>query len=114
MPAVSCSSPRVGRWDASGPVTVGGRPHTRKMTELSPRDQSILEFEASWPRHTGIKTHLILTSLQLRVSRYYQLLNQIIDDPAALPFDPMLVKRLQRERDARISARAHREFRKHA
>ena len=39
-------------------------------------------------------------------TRYGQLLNRVLDDPAALAHDPVLVNRLRRLRDARAGARA--------
>lgn len=46
----------------------------------------------------------------LSTARYYQVLNTVLELPAALAFDPMLVKRLQRIRDARTAARSARAF----
>ena len=37
---------------------------------------------------------------------YYQLLSRLIDDPAAIAYDPMLVKRLQRQRASRRRQRS--------
>ena len=42
----------------------------------------------------------------MSATRYYQLLNAIIDMPAALEANPMLVKRLRRMREARQRARS--------
>jgi len=41
-------------------------------------------------------------------TRYYQLLNALIDRPEALAHDPMLVKRLRRMRQTRQRARTAR------
>ena len=43
-------------------------------------------------------------------TRYYQLLNGLIDTPAALQADPMLVKRLRRMRASRQRARSARRL----
>lgn len=77
------------------------------MTELSDRDRMLLQFEERWPRHTGTKESAILNELDMRVPRYYQLLGRIIEDPAALAAEPMLVHRLLRARAAKSWARAH-------
>lgn len=77
---------------------------------LSERDQAILEFERQWWRHAGAKEEAIRSEFGLSSARYYQLLNAVIDSPAAVRHDPMLVKRLQRARDARTGARAARAF----
>jgi hypothetical protein len=72
---------------------------------LSDRDRAILDFEAEWKRHAGAKEEAIRSELGLSPARYYQLLGRLIDELAALEYDPMLVKRLRRIRDARQSAR---------
>jgi len=46
--------------------------------------------------------------LGLSGTRYHQLLNSLIDTPDALAYDPMLVGRLRRLREARRRARAAR------
>jgi hypothetical protein len=71
----------------------------------------ILELERSWWRHAGAKEEAIRSEFGLSAARYYQLLNALIDSPAAVRHDPMLVGRLQRARDARTRARAARAFR---
>lgn len=72
---------------------------------LSTRDRSILNFERDWQRHAEAKQDAVQSEFGLSSARYYQVLNRIIDSPAALAYDPMLVRRLQRVRDARTSAR---------
>jgi len=42
----------------------------------------------------------------MSATRYYQLLNALIDKPEALAEDPMLIKRLRRLRSTRQRARA--------
>jgi hypothetical protein len=77
---------------------------------LSDRDRRILEFEREWWHHAGAKEAAIRSQFSLSAARYYQLLNAVIDLPAALRHDPMLVKRLLRARDARTQARSARAF----
>lgn len=77
---------------------------------LSARDASILDFEREWWRHAGAKEEAIRSQFSLSTARYYQVLNAVIDLPAAVRHDPMLVGRLQRARDARTSSRAARAF----
>ena len=72
---------------------------------LSSRDRSILDFERDWQRHAEAKSDAVQSEFGLTPARYYQVLNGIIDSPAALAHNPMLVRRLQRVRDARASAR---------
>jgi Protein of unknown function (DUF3263) len=75
---------------------------------LGDRDVAILAFERTWWRHAGAKEEAIREEFGLSAARYYQLLGALIDSPAALAHDPMLVKRLQRIRDARVARRASR------
>lgn len=72
---------------------------------LSSRDQRILDFEREWKRHAEAKEDAVHTVFGLTYARYYQVLNSIIDSPAALAYDPMLIKRLQRIRETRIQSR---------
>lgn len=75
--------------------------------ELDERDAGILRFERQWWKHAGTKEQAIRDSFGFSATRYYQLLNAIIDRPEALAFDPMTVKRLRRMRAQRL-ARRHR------
>ena len=70
---------------------------------LSEREMRILAFERSWWRQPGAKEREILEVFGIPSTRYYQLLNELIDRPEALEFDPALVTRLRRQR-----ARRHR------
>jgi len=78
--------------------------------QLSERDGSMLAFESGWTRHSARKEEAIRDAFGLSAARYYQLLNAVIDSPAALRHDPLLVRRLQRAREARAEARAGRSF----
>lgn len=78
------------------------------LGDLTERDRAILALEAAWPRHGGMKEEVIRTQLGMSAARYYQLLGRLIDTDAALEFDPMLVGRLRRIRDARGWRRAAR------
>ena len=73
---------------------------------LSERDAKILEFENRWWQYAGAKEQAIREMFDMSATRYYQVLNAIIDMPAALEANPMLVKRLRRMRDARQKARS--------
>ena len=77
---------------------------------LPERDQRILEFERQWWKFAGAKEQAIREQFDMSATRYYQVLNALIDQPAALSFDPMLVKRLQRMRAARQRARSARRL----
>jgi hypothetical protein len=73
--------------------------------EFSDRDRAILEFERRWWKHAGAKEQAIRDQFGLSAARYYQVLGRVIESPAALVHDPMLVRRLQRVRAARLRAR---------
>jgi len=77
---------------------------------LSARDRQILEFERQWWKYAGAKEQAIRELFDMSGTRYYQILNGLIDDPAALAFDPMLVKRLRRMRASRQRARSARRL----
>lgn len=77
------------------------------MTEtqaLTPRQLAILDFERNWWALSGTKDAEIQSRFQVREGQYYQELNTLIDTPAALAQDPLLVKRLRRQRIQRRNA----------
>jgi hypothetical protein len=77
---------------------------------LSEHDRALLAFEADWSQHSAAKEEAIRGVFAVSAARYYQLLNAVIDSPAAVRHDPMLVRRLLRARDDRAEARAKRAF----
>ena len=78
------------------------------LGELTERDRAILALETAWPRHGGAKEEVIRAQLGMSAARYYQLLGRLIESEAALHYDPMLIGRLRRLRDARAVRRASR------
>ena len=72
---------------------------------LEDRQLQILEFEKRWWRHAGSKEQAIRDAFELSPTRYYQLLNALLDEPAALEHDPVLVQRLRRLRATRTRSR---------
>lgn len=68
---------------------------------LTQRDRAILDFERTWWQETGSKEAAIRKRFELSTTRYYQLLNELLDDGDALAYDPMVVRRLRRLRDRR-------------
>ena len=77
---------------------------------LSERDQRVLEFERQWWKYAGAKEQAIRELFDMSATRYYQVLNALVDRPEALAADPMLVKRLRRLRSSRQRARAARRL----
>ena len=74
--------------------------------ELSARDAEILAFERQWWKFAGAKEQAIRDKFQMSATRYYQVLNALIDKPEALAQDPLLVKRLRRLRASRQKMRS--------
>jgi hypothetical protein len=73
--------------------------------ELTDRDRAILDFERSWWSESGPKEALIRDRFELSATRYYQILNQLLESPEAHDYDPLVVRRLRRLRDRRRRAR---------
>jgi hypothetical protein len=73
---------------------------------LSELEIKMLEFERTWWRHAGAKESSIKELFNLTPPAYYQLLNNLIDRPAALMAEPLLVKRLLRLREQRTASRS--------
>ena len=78
--------------------------------QLSERDQEILAFERQWWKYAGAKEQAIRELFDMSATRYYQVLNALIDSQAALEADPMLIKRLRRLRASRQRARSARRL----
>jgi Protein of unknown function (DUF3263) len=76
------------------------------MPALSERDMRVLAFERGTWRTSGAKEQAIAEVLGITATRYYQLLNELIDSPEALKFDPVLVKRLRAQRTRRQRIRS--------
>jgi hypothetical protein len=72
---------------------------------LDERQRQILAFERQWWKHAGSKEQGIRDLFGVSSTRYYQMLNALLDDPAALAYDPVLVKRLRRLRATRARVR---------
>jgi len=86
----------------SDQVTVAG--------DLSERDRKIIAFERQWWKYAGAKEQAIRELFDMSATRYYQVLNALIDSPSALEADPMLIKRLRRLRASRQRARSARRL----
>jgi hypothetical protein len=96
----SANASSSGPAEAASPTVAG----------LSERDGLILAFERHWWKYAGAKEQAIRDQFQMSATRYYQVLNALIDRPEALAHDPLLVKRLRRLRAARQRARSARRL----
>lgn len=81
-----------------------------KPAELSQRDAEILEFERHWWKFAGAKEQAVREKFDMSSTRYYQVLNVLIDQPEALAHDPLLVRRLRRLRAERQRQRSARRL----
>src|ERR1700752_587706 len=77
---------------------------------LTRRENDILAFERQWWKYAGSKEDAIKELFSMSATRYYQVLNALVDRPEALAAVPMLVKRLRRLRASRQKARAARRL----
>jgi hypothetical protein len=76
----------------------GPRPEPYQLTE---RDLEMLRFEGQWWKYAGAKEDAIRQQFGMSATRYYQILNVLIEHDEALAAEPMIVKRLRRLRDDR-------------
>jgi hypothetical protein len=83
-----------------------GFPSTQQ--ELTERDRAMLAFERQWWKYAGGKEQAVREQFGLSPTRYYQVLNALIDRPEALAHDAMLVQRLRRQRQTRQRVRSAR------
>ena len=90
---------------ASGVLERAPRVNDHQGVALTQRDRDILDFERSWWSATSPKDVQIREQFELSATRYYQLLGEMLDTDDAMAYDPMVVKRLQRQRDRRRRAR---------
>ena len=77
---------------------------------LTEAQASLLEFEKQWWALPGSKESEIRERFDISPTRYYQLINALIDSEAALVHDPLLVKRLRRLRSTRQKERTARRL----
>lgn len=104
---------RVSSDDVTDDEAIGPDPEDSAGAEQTPAPESglgdrqlqILEFEKRWWRHAGSKEQAIRDAFELSPTRYYQLLNALLDEPAALEHDPALIQRLRRMRATRTRSR---------
>ena len=78
----------------------------RLETPLTDLEVRILDLERQWWKYAGIKDSAIRELFNLSAKQYYELLNNLIDRPDALAASPLLIKRLRRLREARVSSRS--------
>ncbi|HEY4007341.1 MAG TPA: DUF3263 domain-containing protein [Pseudonocardia sp.] len=78
--------------------------------ELARREREILAFERQWWKYAGAKEQAVRELFDMSATRYYQVLNALLEKPAAMAADPMLIKRLRRQRTGRQRVRVARRL----
>ena len=69
----------------------------RQTVRMTETDAAMLALERLWWRERGAKETAI-RALGMSATAYHQRLNRLIDSPAALAHDPLVVRRLLRRR----------------
>jgi Protein of unknown function (DUF3263) len=87
-----------------------GQEAAGSLSDLSERDRDILTFERQWWKYAGAKETAVREKFDMSSTRYYQVLNALIDRPEALAADPLLVRRLRRLRSERQRQRSARRL----
>lgn len=95
--------------DAANAVQ-GNAAEKADLNALSERDTEILEFERQWWKFAGAKEAAVREKFDMSSTRYYQVLNALIDKSEALEADPLLVRRLRRLRASRQRQRSARRL----
>ncbi|MFJ4435050.1 DUF3263 domain-containing protein [Streptomyces sp. NPDC088923] len=98
VPEAGESVPESGE---SGPVAAA----SPAPAPLSARDRDVLALEGESFAGPGAKERAVRERLGMSPTRYYQLLNALLDDPAAEAHAPVTVHRLRRVREARRAQR---------
>jgi len=89
---------------------LGRRSKDQPLDGLTDREREVLAFERQWWKYAGAKEQAVRDLFGMSATRYYQVLNALIDKPEALVADPMLVKRLRRLRSTRQRTRSARRL----
>ena len=105
--AGSCGPPILPpvRYPLSGVLEPSRAVGDHHRVALTQRDRDILDFERSWWTATSPKDVQIREQFELSATRYYSLLTDLLEDGEAMSYDPLVVRRLLRQRDRRRRAR---------
>ena len=79
---------------------------------LSDLERSILDFERTWWTEPGPKRAGIRSRFDVSPTRYYRIREQLVSSDDALAYDPLVVRRLRRDRRRRLESR-HAAWRDH-
>lgn len=65
---------------------------------LSDRQRAMLEFERTWWQFDAPRDELIAARFSCTTDEYYAELTRLLEMPAAMAHDPLVVRRFQRRR----------------
>lgn len=68
---------------------------------LTERDKAILDFERAWWAEAGSKETAIREQFELSGTRYYEIIGELMESAEAMEYDPLVMRRLRRQRDRR-------------
>lgn len=68
-------------------------------TGLSDQDREVLDFAKQWWKYPGARHEALLEKFDYGPTTFFQKLNRIIDDPAAMEHDAQTVNRYRRIRE---------------
>ena len=83
------------------PQTTDASAHDDLAAAREQRIRRLLDFEGGWASHGGAKARAIRAEFGWSTTRYYQVLDGLLETPEAVRHDPMLVRRLLRLREGR-------------
>ena len=73
---------------------------------LTESQKATLDFEATPFKYMGQKEQAAYDTFGHSLTRHFQKLNALLDNPAAVEHNPMMVNRLRRQRDERQKSRS--------
>lgn len=82
----------------------------RMGDNLTEDQKAIIDFAARWWKYAGAQEQAIRDDFEISGTRFWQLLNELLDEPAALAYDPVTINRYRRMRDQRARARSMRRL----
>lgn len=74
--------------------------------QLTDDQKAIIDFAARWWKYAGAQEQAIRDDFEISGTRFWQLLNDLLDEPAALAYDPQTINRYRRLRDQRLRTRS--------
>lgn len=96
----------MGRSTDETPEKSGSPGDATTQGGLTKVEAAILEMEQGWWKYQGAKETAVRERFGMSLTRYYQVLNTLIDQPAAPPANPVTVNRLRRLRAERQRQRS--------